>query len=142
VKVRVVSFPCWELFAEQSKKYQQSVVPKRGKKLRVYVEACSTSFGLDKYADLVISMESFGASAPGAQLKSEFGFTVENVVEKVVAAYNCGEDTDDEEYSCSTPQPPLPHSTFHLPHLAWNAIRSWGIAHAGQFKNENLHPTA
>ncbi|CAD7954939.1 unnamed protein product [Amoebophrya sp. A120] len=81
-KVRVVSFPCWELFAEQTKQYQESVLPK--KTFKVYCESCSTSFGLEKYADSVICMSSFGASAPGGKLKEEFGFTAEKVAAKVM----------------------------------------------------------
>ncbi|CAD7947304.1 unnamed protein product [Amoebophrya sp. A25] len=84
-RVRVVSFPCWELFAEQSTAYQESVIPAPKKGLtRVYVESCSTSFGLCKYADLAICMESFGASAPGGKLKEEFGFTPEKIAQKVL----------------------------------------------------------
>jgi len=84
VKVRVVSFPCWELFAEQPASYQKSVYPNGV--FRVYVEACSTSFGLKEHGDLVICMEGFGASAPGGTLKKEFGFTADNIAAKTLKA--------------------------------------------------------
>jgi len=85
VKCRVVSFPCWELFEEQSQEYRDSVVPKN--KFRVYVECASTSFGLERYSDLAICMNSFGMSAPGGQNKKHFGFTAENIAKKTLEAY-------------------------------------------------------
>jgi len=83
VKARVVSFPCWEFFEEQSAEYKASVFP--AGKTKVYVESASTEFGLSKYADIPICMQSFGTSAPGGAIKKEMGFTPENIVEKVLA---------------------------------------------------------
>lgn len=84
VKVRVVSMPCWELFEGQTDEYKESVLPKAVRK-RVAVEAAA-DFGWYRYVGLdgeVISMEGFGASAPAGELFKKFGFTVNNVVEKV-----------------------------------------------------------
>lgn len=81
-KVRVVSMPCWELFAEQSAEYQESVLPKAATK-RVAVEA-GTPFGWERYTGsegAIIGTPGFGASAPGGKIMEEYGFTVENVVE-------------------------------------------------------------
>lgn len=53
---------------------------------RVAVEAAS-SFGWHKYVGLdgeIISIDHFGASAPAGTLFKQFGFTVENVVEKAL----------------------------------------------------------
>lgn len=81
-KVRVVSMPCRELFEEQDEAYRSSILPKGIK--RLVVEAAS-SFGWGKYigdeGDM-ISVDGFGASAPGGTIMKEFGFTVENVVAK------------------------------------------------------------
>eukprot|EP00668_Euglena_longa_P035449 GGOE01045539.1.p1 GENE.GGOE01045539.1~~GGOE01045539.1.p1 ORF type:complete len:715 (+),score=228.18 GGOE01045539.1:215-2146(+) len=76
-RVRVVSMPCWEFFEVMSKEYRQSVllpgVP------TVSVEAGST-FGWQKYSQLQVGIDAFGASAPGDRCMKEFGMTVENVV--------------------------------------------------------------
>lgn len=79
-KVNVVSVPCFELFDEQSKEYKNSIINPNTKK--VAIEAAS---GLEwyKYADEVVCMSSFGASAPGDKLFDKFGFTVENVIKTV-----------------------------------------------------------
>ena len=86
IGVRVVSMPSWDLFEEQSDEYKEEVLPSNIRK-RLAVEA-GASLGWHKYVGIdgkVISMESFGASAPGNQLFEKFGFTVENVVEKALA---------------------------------------------------------
>ena len=84
VDVRVVSMPCMDLFEQQSQAYKDSVLPGDVRR-RVAVEALS-GFGWERYTGLdgaVISMKSFGASAPAAQLFEKFGFTVDHVVEVV-----------------------------------------------------------
>lgn len=81
-KVRVVSMPSWELFEEQSPEYKASVLPAGIKRLAV---EAATSFGWCRYADATVSIERFGASAPGNVLMEKFGFTVDNVVAKANA---------------------------------------------------------
>lgn len=81
VATRVVSMPCMDVFEKQSKEYKEEVLPKTVRN-RVAIEALS-GFGWDKYTGLdgrVISMNSFGASAPQDLLFKKFGFTKENVV--------------------------------------------------------------
>jgi len=81
--VRVVSFPSWELFMEQSAEYRESVLPSSVTK-RVAVEAGST-FGWEKWVGqngTVIGIDGFGASAPGKVVMEKFGFTVDHVVEE------------------------------------------------------------
>nr|WP_314767126.1 transketolase [uncultured Lachnoanaerobaculum sp.] len=81
IATRVVSMPCTDVFENQSKEYKEEVLPKAVRN-RVAIEALS-GFGWDKYTGLdgrVISMNSFGASAPQDQLFKKFGFTKENVV--------------------------------------------------------------
>ncbi|MEM7555407.1 MAG: transketolase [Cyanobacteria bacterium P01_A01_bin.84] len=80
-KVRVVSMPSWELFEEQDAAYKESVLPKAVTK-RVSVEAAA-SFGWHKYIGTegdTVSIDRFGASAPGGTVMEKFGFTVDNVV--------------------------------------------------------------
>ncbi|HET7144456.1 MAG TPA: transketolase [Anaerolineales bacterium] len=78
--VRVVSFPSWELFEKQDEAYRESVLPKNIQK-RLAVEA-GASLGWERYAKSVISVERYGASAPGKVIFEKLGFTVENVVAK------------------------------------------------------------
>lgn len=85
-KVRVVSMPSWELFEEQDASYRESVLPKAVTK-RLAVEA-GTSFGWCRYTGNegdMISIERFGASAPGSVVLEKFGYTVDNVVARAKA---------------------------------------------------------
>jgi transketolase len=84
IKTRVVSMPSWELFEEQDKAYQDSVLPPLVK-ARVAVEQAST-LGWTRYvgsSGQVIGMHTFGASAPLKELQKKFGFTPERVVSAV-----------------------------------------------------------
>ena len=84
IDVRVVSMPCMDLFEEQPAEYKERVLPKAVRK-RVVVEALS-GFGLDRYAGLdgaVAAMSTFGASAPYSKLFPYYGFTAENIADKV-----------------------------------------------------------
>ncbi len=76
--VRVVSFPSWELFERQGQAYRDSVLPGHIT-ARLAVEA-GISLGWERYTSRTLSLEHFGASAPGGVVFKEFGFTVENVV--------------------------------------------------------------
>lgn len=85
IDARVVSMPSWEIFEEQSEAYKESILPKNVK-ARLAVEAAS-SFGWHKYVGLdgdLITIDTFGASAPAGKLFKAYGFTVENVVEKAL----------------------------------------------------------
>lgn len=82
IDVSVVSMPSMERFEQQSAEYKDSVLP-RGVKKRVAIEAGS-SFGWQKYVKCkgkTITIDSFGASAPGDKVLASFGFTVEHVVD-------------------------------------------------------------
>ncbi|MDJ0662424.1 MAG: transketolase [Crocosphaera sp.] len=85
-KVRVVSMPSWELFEAQDAAYKESVLPKAVTK-RLSVEA-GASFGWHKYVGSegdTVSIDRFGASAPGATCMEKFGFSVDNVLAKAKA---------------------------------------------------------
>ena len=89
IATRVVSMPCMDVFETQSKEYKEEVLPKTVRN-RVAIEALS-SFGWDRYTGLdgrVISMNSFGASAPQDLLFKKFGFTKENVVATAKEVFN------------------------------------------------------
>ncbi|MEA5552484.1 transketolase [Anabaena cylindrica UHCC 0172] len=85
-KVRVVSMPSTNLFDAQDAAYKESVLPKAVTK-RLSVEAAS-SFGWHKYIGTdgdTVSIDTFGASAPGGTCMEKFGFTVDNVLAKAKA---------------------------------------------------------
>jgi transketolase len=76
LRTSVVSFPSWELFALQDGAYRESVLPAGVPTLAV---EAGVSFGWDRYADDSVSIDHFGASAPGTEVLEHFGFTPENV---------------------------------------------------------------
>jgi transketolase len=86
IRSRVVSLPSWEIFNRQSKDYRDHVLPP-AVKVRLAIEAGSP-LGWRNFVGLegeVISMESFGHSAPGKVLFEKFGFTIGNTVMKAKA---------------------------------------------------------
>ena len=76
VRARVVSLPCWEWFEAQGPAYRADVLPPEVPALAV---EAGSSFGWERYADATVSIDTFGASAPGALVMAELGFTPENV---------------------------------------------------------------
>ncbi len=82
VAARVVSFPCWEWFGQQGEDYRAEVFPPGVPVLSI--EAGAT-FGWERYSDDAIGLDHFGASAPGAVVMEQFGFTAEHVVERAQA---------------------------------------------------------
>ncbi|WP_345972509.1 transketolase [Sulfurimonas diazotrophicus] len=76
VKANVVSVPCFDLLLEQDAAYIDGII-KPGTK-RVAIEAAR---GMEwyRFADTVIGMDSFGASAPAGELFKKFGFTADAV---------------------------------------------------------------
>ena len=82
IRARVVSFPSWKIFEEQSAAYKASVLPAGVPKLAI--EAGAT-LGWWKYVGtdgVVIGVDRFGASAPGPIVFEKLGFTGENVAAK------------------------------------------------------------
>jgi transketolase len=76
VRTRVVSLPCWDLFAEQDSAYRESVLP-AAVTARVACEA-ACGFGWEKWLGdrgVFVGMNSFGASAPAGKLYEHFGIT-------------------------------------------------------------------
>ncbi len=83
---RVVSMPCWELFEEQPADYRNEVLPP-DVKARVSVEA-GIELGWSRWVGDEgdsISIERFGASAPGGTVLENLGYSVDNVVARVLA---------------------------------------------------------
>jgi transketolase len=86
VDARVVSMPSWELFDAQPQEYRDGVLPP-SVPVRLAVEA-GVPQGWHRYVGDhgdVIAMDHFGASAPGPVVMREFGFTVENICDRILA---------------------------------------------------------
>jgi transketolase len=83
IDARVVSMPCWELFSEQSQEYHEQVLPPEVKP-RLAVEA-GVSLGWHQWfgdEGDIIGISKFGASAPAKENFKQYGFTVDNVVQR------------------------------------------------------------
>jgi transketolase len=79
IRARVVSFPSWKIFEEQTAAYKASVLPAGVPKLAV---EAGVTLGWWKYVGLdgdVVGLDRFGASAPGPTVLNELGFSSENV---------------------------------------------------------------
>jgi transketolase len=86
IRARVVSMPCVGLFLGQSDADQDTIIPDDGTPI-VAIEA-GRGESLRRFVGrhgLVIGMESFGASAPYADLATHFGFTGASVASRVKA---------------------------------------------------------
>jgi transketolase len=82
ITVRLVSFPSWELFAEQDEAYRNSVFPP-DIELRVAVEA-GVSQGWHRWVGSkgrVLGLDRYGASAPASVVFKQLGFSVEHIEE-------------------------------------------------------------
>ncbi len=82
ISARVVSMPCWELFREQDQAYRDEVLPP-SVTARVGVEAGS-SMGWHEWVGLdgaLITVDRFGASAPGGEVMRQYGFTADAVAD-------------------------------------------------------------
>jgi len=76
IVARVVSFPSWELFQAADADHQAAVL--RPELPSLAVEA-GVSQGWHRWVDDVVSIERFGASAPGDVVMSQLGLNVDNV---------------------------------------------------------------
>ena len=84
--VRVVSMPCWELFEEQPADYRDEVLPPEVR-ARLSIEA-GVALGWKQWVGDngdSVSIEHFGASAPGGKVLEEFGYNLDNVVTRAAA---------------------------------------------------------
>ena len=83
-KIRVVSMPCWEIYETQADDYKNELIPTRGA-MKISMEA-GILLGWERYVGpngLSIGINHFGASAPGKDLAQEFGFTADQVEQKI-----------------------------------------------------------
>jgi transketolase len=85
--VRVVSMPSWDCFAHQTQEYREQVLPPGTPRLSV--EAASP-FGWERYADAVVGIDRFGASAPGSVALAKLGITPQHVAARASALLESG----------------------------------------------------
>ena len=93
VRSRVVNLASWRLFQAQDAAYRESVLPAACRR-RLAIEAAS-SFGWERWVGLdgeTLTLDRFGASAPGDVLYQEFGFTADNVHARAKALLAKGMD--------------------------------------------------
>ncbi|WP_331776082.1 transketolase [Sulfurospirillum sp. 1612] len=90
INANIVSVPCFDIFCEQDKEYINQVVDPATKVLAV-----EAARGLEwyRFADEVLGMERFGASAPAGQLFEKFNITTKGIKAKVFEMF----DRDYEE---------------------------------------------
>ena len=84
ISVAVVSLPSWNLFEKQSSEYRKTILPPTVK-VRLAIEMGS-SLGWERYvgdSGGVLAIDRFGASGTEEILLKQYGFTVENVVDKI-----------------------------------------------------------
>ena len=86
---QVVSMPSWDLFEATDEDYQEQVFP-----MDVPVVACEmgSSLGWERFADLTVTLDTWGASAPADRLMSEYGFDADSVVEAALLLLEGDED--------------------------------------------------
>ncbi|GEM82479.1 MAG: transketolase [Meiothermus sp.] len=82
IAVRVVSLPCWEAFEAQPEAYREGILPRN---LPTLALEAGTTLGWERYAQRVVGLDRFGASAPFADVYSKLGFTRERVAAEVRA---------------------------------------------------------
>jgi transketolase len=79
ISAQVVSMPSWDLFDAQPDSYQEEILPPEIPALAVEAAA---SFGWDRWVDDSVSLDRYGASAPGSETLARFGFNPDNVADR------------------------------------------------------------
>jgi transketolase len=80
IATRVVSMPSWELFDAQPDEYRESVFPSG---VPVLAVEAGVGLGWERFADRTVSIDRFGASAPGAEVLQRLGVTGEAITTAV-----------------------------------------------------------
>ncbi len=80
IMANIVSVPCYDLLIEQSKEYIDTIIDTNTK---VFALEAARALEYYKFADVVIGMDTFGASGPADELFEEFGFTIDAVKQTI-----------------------------------------------------------
>jgi transketolase len=81
VTTRAVSLPSWDRFAAQDRAFRDEILPPG---VPVISVEAATTFGWERYADVAIGIDRFGASAPGELVLDKLGINVEHVVQRAL----------------------------------------------------------
>ncbi len=94
---RVVSMACCEVFKRQDAHYREIVLPPTVVR-RIAIEAGSSDYWHQFVGNngVIVGIDEFGASAPAGTLFKEYGFTVDNVLNK---AHHLLENVEQEKFS-------------------------------------------
>jgi transketolase len=90
-RCRVVSMPCWELFAAQPRQYHEAILPPSVTH-RVSIEA-GVTLGWERFTGLQglnIGVDHYGASAPAEVLAERYGFTPTAICERIAKHFSHG----------------------------------------------------
>ncbi len=79
INANIVSVPCLDLFNEQDESYKKAVINPETKVLAVEAARATEYY---QYADDVLGMETFGASAPAGELFKRYGFTIKGIKQR------------------------------------------------------------
>jgi len=91
--VRVISFPCWELFEKQDKAYKDKVLLPSVQN-RIAIEA-GVSVGWEKWVGengIIIGIDKFGASGPANLVMQEYGFSENNIIDQALLLLKHNQD--------------------------------------------------
>jgi transketolase len=84
IAVQVVSLPCWEVFVQQDKSYQEKVLPSAiGARIAVEAAATLCWHRFVGKEGRIIGIDRFGESAPAPKVYEALGITVENIVKNI-----------------------------------------------------------
>jgi transketolase len=87
IDARVVSMPSWDCFDAQGAAYYAEVLPPG---VPVLAVEAATRFGWERYADAFVTIDRFGASAPGDVVLRELGINPDHVVAEARALLGQG----------------------------------------------------
>jgi transketolase len=84
----VVSMPCQELFWAQSESYREALFPKDRPIVAIEAASSLSWYRLVGEKGMIFGIDTFGMSAPAADVYDHFGLTPKAVTEKIVAKYS------------------------------------------------------
>ena len=82
--IRLVSMPCMEKFERQEEQYQRDLIPQYAKTFVIEAGSSMSWYKYVKSKDCLFTIDTFGASGPRKDVLNKFGFTVENISEKII----------------------------------------------------------
>ncbi|MEO6462452.1 MAG: transketolase C-terminal domain-containing protein, partial [Candidatus Eisenbacteria bacterium] len=81
--VRVVSMPCVETYMAQDLEWRERVLPPGGRRVSLELGRTSPWAAIVGEDGLRLGLDRFGASAPAEELVKRFGFTAQDVADKI-----------------------------------------------------------